>query len=56
MEEVNGHYVASEKAVALGQTVGNTYSVNSGISAGQRVIVSSTQFLVNGMSVQPLPG
>lgn len=56
MEEVNGHYVASEKAIALGQTVGNSYSVSSGISAGQRVIVSSTQFLVNGMAVQPLPG
>lgn len=56
MEEVDGHYVASEKAIALGETVGNSYSVNSGISAGQRVIVSSTQFLVNGMRVQPLPG
>ena len=40
--------------VTLGDTVGNTYSVTSGLNAGDRVIVSSTQFLVNNMPVQPL--
>jgi RND family efflux transporter MFP subunit len=56
MNQVNGHFRAEQKAVTLGQTVGNNYSVSAGINAGQRVIVSGTQFLVNGMPVQPLPG
>ncbi len=50
----NGHFVASQTPVTLGDTVGNTYSVTSGLNAGDRVIVSSTQFLVNNMPVQPL--
>ena len=56
MNQVNGHYEAEQKAITLGQTVGNNYSVSAGVNAGQRVIVSGTQFLVNGMRVQPLPG
>jgi RND family efflux transporter MFP subunit len=50
----NGHYMAAQTAVTLGDTVGNTYSVTSGLNAGDRVIVSSTQFLVNGMPVMLL--
>lgn len=56
MNQVNGHYQAEQKAITLGETVGNNYSVSAGISPGQHVIVSGTQFLVNGMPVQPLPG
>lgn len=56
MNQVGGHYEAEQKAITLGQTVGNNYSVSAGVNAGQRVIVSGTQFLVNGMRVQPLPG
>jgi len=52
----NGHFFARQIAVTLGDTVGNTYSVSSGLNPGDRVIVSSTQFLVNGMPVMPLPG
>ncbi len=52
--QVNGHMVAAETPVTLGETVGNSYSVLSGLSAGDNVIVSSTQFLVNGMPVLPL--
>ena len=52
----NGHFTAIQTPVALGDTVGNTYSVSSGLNVGDRVIVSSTQFLVNGMPVMPLPG
>jgi RND family efflux transporter MFP subunit len=52
----NGHLVAQQTAVTLGDTVGNTYSVSSGLRAGDKVIVSSTQFLVNGMPVMLLPG
>ena len=52
----NGHLVAHQVAVTLGDTVGNTYSVSSGLKAGDKVIVSSTQFLVNDMPVIPLGG
>lgn len=54
-QQQNGHFIASQVAVTLGDTVGNSYSVTSGLKAGDRVIVSSTQFLVNGMPVMPLP-
>jgi RND family efflux transporter MFP subunit len=50
----NGHWMANQTAVTLGDTVGNTYSISSGLSAGDKVIVSSTQFLVNGMPVMPM--
>jgi len=52
----NGHFMAIQTPVTLGDTVGNTYSISSGLNVGDRVIVSSTQFLVNGMPVLPLPG
>jgi RND family efflux transporter MFP subunit len=52
----DGHVFANQTAVTLGDTVGNTYAVSSGLQAGDKVIVSSTQFLVNGMPVMPLPG
>ena len=50
----DGHLVAHQTAVTLGDTVGNTYSITSGLNAGDRVIVSSTQFLVNDMPVLQL--
>jgi RND family efflux transporter MFP subunit len=53
-KQADGHFMASQVPVVLGDTVGNTYSVSSGLSAGDQVIVSSTQFLVNGMPVTPL--
>jgi RND family efflux transporter MFP subunit len=53
-KQQNGMYVATQTPVVLGDTVGNSYSVTSGLNAGDRVIVSSTQFLVNNMPVQPL--
>jgi RND family efflux transporter MFP subunit len=52
----NGHTFAIETPVTLGDTVGNGYSITAGLKAGDRVIVSSTQFLVNNMPVMPLPG
>jgi RND family efflux transporter MFP subunit len=51
-----GHLVARQTSITLGDTVGNSYAVTSGLKAGDRVIVSSTQFLVNGMPVLPLGG
>ena len=49
-----GHYFAAQTPVMLGDTVGNAYAVTSGLNAGDRVIVSSTQFLVNNMPVMPM--
>lgn len=54
--EQDGHYIATQVSITLGDTVGNSYAVTSGLSAGDRVITSSTQFLVNGMPVMPLGG
>jgi RND family efflux transporter MFP subunit len=53
-KQQNGNFVATQTPVTLGDTVGNTYSVTSGLNPGDKVIVSSTQFLVNNMPVQPM--
>jgi RND family efflux transporter MFP subunit len=55
-QQQNGHSVAIQTPVTLGDTVGNSYSISSGLNAGDKVIVSSTQFLVNGMPVMPMGG
>lgn len=54
MQQANGKFIAKQIAVTLGDTVGNSYSVISGLQQGDKVIVSSTQFLINGMPVVPL--
>jgi RND family efflux transporter MFP subunit len=54
LKQQDGHFAAIETPVTLGETVGNTYAITSGLNAGDRVVVSSTQFLVNGMPVVPL--
>ena len=53
-KQQNGHYMAVQQPVTLGETVGNSYAITSGLKPGDRVIVSSTQFLVNGMPVMPI--
>ncbi|MGA8741888.1 MAG: efflux RND transporter periplasmic adaptor subunit [Terracidiphilus sp.] len=55
-KQANGQFIAAQSPVTLGDTVGNTYSITSGLNAGDQVVVSSTQFLVNGMPVSPIPG
>ncbi len=55
-KQPNGQFIATETAVTLGDTVENAYSITSGLNAGDQVVISSTQFLVNGMPVSPLPG
>lgn len=50
----NGKFVAKQRAVKLGDTIGNDYAVDSGLNNGDKVIVSGTQFLVDGVPVQPL--
>ena len=52
----NGKFEAAQIPVTLGDTIGNSYSITSGLNPGDQVIVSSTQFLVNGMPVMPIPG
>jgi RND family efflux transporter MFP subunit len=51
-----GHMAAIQVPIVLGDTVGNSYSVSSGLSAGDKVITTGTQFLVNGMPVIPMGG
>jgi RND family efflux transporter MFP subunit len=50
-----GKFVAHQQAVTLGQTVGNNYAVLSGLDNGEKVIVSGTQILMDGMPVIPMP-
>src|ERR1022692_3299094 len=51
-QQGNGH-VAKQRAVTLGDTVGNNYAVTGGLTPGDRVIVSGTQFLIDGTPVRP---
>jgi len=50
----NNGTVAKQRAVTLGDTIGNDYAVTSGLSAGDKIIVSGIQFLVDGVPVQPI--
>ena len=46
--------VAKQRAVILGDTIGNDYAVVSGLNAGDKVIVSGIQFLIDGVPVKPI--
>jgi len=48
-----GSYVARQRPLRVGQMVGNDYAVLEGIKPGERIVVSGTQFLVDGMPVTP---
>jgi RND family efflux transporter MFP subunit len=50
----DGKYVAKQRPITVGDTVGNDYAVLSGLQNGEKVIVSGTQFLMDGAPVQPL--
>lgn len=52
-EDQNGKLVAHQKALKVGQIVDNNYVVLDGIQVGDKVIVSGTQFLVDGAPVRP---
>ncbi len=52
--EVNGSTVAKQRSVTLGDTIGNDYAVKGGLKPGEKVIVSGTQFLIDGAPVQPI--
>jgi RND family efflux transporter MFP subunit len=51
-QQGNGH-VAKQRAVTLGDTIGNNYAVTGGLKPGDQVIVSGTQFLIDGTPIQP---
>jgi RND family efflux transporter MFP subunit len=48
-----GSYVARQKPLKIGQTVGNDYEVQEGLKPGDKVIISGTQFLLDGAPVIP---
>src|SRR5580704_5559567 len=52
-EDQNGKLVAHQKPLRIGEMVGNDYVVLEGIKPGDKVIVSGTQFLVDGALVAP---
>jgi RND family efflux transporter MFP subunit len=49
-----GAYIARQKPLKIGQTVGNDFEVQDGIKPGDKIIVSGTQFLLDGAPVIPL--
>ncbi len=49
-----GKYVAHQKPVVLGDTIGNAYAVESGLNPGEKVILSGLQMLAEGVPVHPL--
>jgi len=48
-----GGYVARQKPLKVGQMVDNNYVVLEGVKPGDKIIVSGTQFLVDGVPVTP---
>ena len=47
-------FIAHQKAITVGEPVGNNYPVTGGLAPGDRVIVSGLQLLQDGAPVQPL--
>jgi RND family efflux transporter MFP subunit len=52
-EDSGGKTVAHQKPLKVGDTLGNDYVVLDGVKPGEKLIVSGTQFLVDGMPVMP---
>jgi RND family efflux transporter MFP subunit len=48
-----GGYVVHQKPLQIGQIVGNDYVVLDGLKPGDKVVVSGTQFLIDGIPVIP---
>jgi RND family efflux transporter MFP subunit len=46
--------VARQRAVSVGDTIGNDYAVTSGLKPGDQVIVSGTQLLIDGAAIRPI--
>ena len=54
-EDQGGKFFAKQRPITVGDTIGNNYAVQDGLKQGDKVIVSGTQFLVDGAPVMPLP-
>jgi RND family efflux transporter MFP subunit len=52
VQSQNGSEVARQVPIQLGQVIGNDYVVLQGIKPGDRVVVSGTQMLADGVPVQ----
>ena len=52
-EQQDGKTVARQKPLRVGEMTGNNYVVLEGIKPGDKIIVSGTQFLVDGAPVVP---
>jgi RND family efflux transporter MFP subunit len=48
-----GGYVVHQKPLQIGQIIANDYVVLNGISPGDKVVISGTQFLIDGIPVIP---
>ena len=48
-----GGYVVHQKPLQIGSIVGNDYVVLDGVKPGDKVVVSGTQFLIDGVPVVP---
>jgi RND family efflux transporter MFP subunit len=48
----NNVTLAKQRAVTLGDTIGNDYAVTGGINPGEKVIISGIQFLIDGTPIQ----
>jgi RND family efflux transporter MFP subunit len=48
-----GGYVVHQKPLQIGQIVGNDYVVLDGLKPGDKVVVSGTQYLIDGIPVVP---
>jgi RND family efflux transporter MFP subunit len=48
-----GGFVVHQKPLRVGQIVGNDYVVLDGVKPGDKVVVSGTQFLIDGVPVVP---
>ena len=54
-EGADGKLVAHQRGVKVGPIVGDTYPVLEGLKAGERLVVSGTQKLVDGAPVAEAP-
>jgi len=52
-EKQDGKTVARQKPLRVGEMTGNSYVVLEGIKPGDKVIVSGTQFLIDGAPILP---
>jgi RND family efflux transporter MFP subunit len=48
-----GGYVVHQKPLQIGQIIGNNYVVLDGVKPGDKVVISGTQFLIDGIPVIP---